>query len=291
MRSFTAAVFLIGLFATITFASPAESTETVLTPSGYFQKSNVHRVPARGSVVHVGNDTIHVLDANKSILRVISNVTSEATIQSRALRSGLITSASWINTLPTPISFFQSTWTVPNFPSTDHGQTIFVLNSMEPSAGAHDAHVRNVLQFGPSAAGGGSFWTVSNWYITGTTAFSTDAIRVPPGARLDSSIVISLILSPTSFVYANSFTNVPGTSFGIIGSPELTTPKLGLEAINPVTLSDYPTGRTEFSGIFVGLNDNSLPSVVWTAVNDDADGLFTTVNLQGGFNGKVTVTY
>jgi hypothetical protein len=59
-------------------------------------------------------------------------------------------------------------------------------------------------------------------------------------------------------------------------------------AINPVAISDYPSGGTE---VFVGLSDNSLPPVVWSVVNDEVDGLSTTVNAQGDFNGKITITY
>ena len=77
--------------------------------------------------------------------------------------------------------FVCSTWTVPPAPSTDSGQTIFLFNGIQ-NYGTNYGILQPVLQWGPSAAGGGSYWSIASWYVTsGGDAFHTTLIQVDEG--------------------------------------------------------------------------------------------------------------
>ena len=80
-----------------------------------------------------------------------------------AFGTGWITYASWTNDTGTPVSRFATTWTVPPEPRTANGQTIFLFNGIQNSTMIYQP----VLQWGPSAAGGGSYWAVASWYADG----------------------------------------------------------------------------------------------------------------------------
>ncbi|MDQ1536442.1 MAG: hypothetical protein QOE58_835, partial [Actinomycetota bacterium] len=139
----------------------------VLTPGGYRDASLVH---------HVAADT--VIDASGGRLRQLSRAGSVLAdhgpmLQRAAGRplhplnvhvpdekivpafgSGWITYASWTNSTGTPVSRFATSWRVPAAPSTSIGQTIFLFNGIQNSTMIYQP----VLQWGPSAAGGGANW-------------------------------------------------------------------------------------------------------------------------------------
>ena len=54
-------------------------------------------------------------------------------------------------------------WTVPPAPATQNGQTIFLFPGIQNSTMIYQP----VLQWGPSAAGGGNYWAVASWYVDG----------------------------------------------------------------------------------------------------------------------------
>jgi hypothetical protein len=56
-----------------------------------------------------------------------------------------------------------TTWRVPDVPASNVGQTLFYFPSFEPAAG--NAIVQPVLQYGVSAAGGGSYWAIASWWV------------------------------------------------------------------------------------------------------------------------------
>ena len=62
-----------------------------------------------------------------------------------------------------------------------HGQTIFLFNGIEPGDFSHI--LQPVLQWGPSAAGGGASWSVASWYVGGGNAFHTNLVRGRRGRR------------------------------------------------------------------------------------------------------------
>jgi hypothetical protein len=103
----------------------------VLTPGVHALNTNAHEVPAGGHIAHIGSD-IHVVAANGTVVHVVSNVKPSPT-QTAAKReqTGWITFAYWLTFIEPPISSFTSSWTVPAVPTAQHGQTLFLFNSIE----------------------------------------------------------------------------------------------------------------------------------------------------------------
>jgi len=263
--------------------APAE--EMVLTPGGMRPISTVHQIPPGGRLAHVGNE-VHLIDAND---KVIHKTVPGDSIPNRPEASGWITYASWYdNNLSPPIKDFITTWTVPPNPATNHGQTIFLFNSIEPAS--FNAIVQPVLQWGPSYAGGGAYWTVASWYLVGSTTYVTSLTRVNVGQSLEGVINLTSF-SGTSFNYTTYFVNIGASFLTVTNAAELVWATETLESYNVTTKSDYPTGTTPFNNIYLWLNNNTYPALSWSVVNDAADGLSTTVERNGPYNGQVTIHY
>ena len=237
-----------------------------------------------GKVVHV-NDKIHVVDANGKVVHVANNNGAKA--RGIDAKSGWVAYAGWTNTGGSPISSFTTTWSVPATPATDNGQTVFLFNSIEPAS--FNAILQPVLQYGPSAAGGGSYWTVASWYVAGSQAYYSPLVSVSVGDVLDG--VITLTGTNGGYSYASSFSNVGGTTLTVNGVDELVWATETLESYHITSSSDYPTGSTTFYNINLGTADGNTPSVTWSPVSDSGDGLYTTVNIDGATNAQISIAY
>ena len=244
-----------------------------------------------GQIVHVG-DEVHLVDAAGKVFHVAKNDGTKVrgTPVGDAVnpeKTGWVAYASWPNTGKSPISSFTTTWTVPPAPSTYHGQTVFLFNSIEPASG--NAILQPVLQYGPSAAGGGRYWAVASWYLVGSKTYHTTPIKVSVGKSLRGVITLTSH-SGTSYNYATSFSNVGNTALTVKGAAQLVWATETLESYSITSASDYPKGSTVFSSINLRTSSGT-PSVKWNPVSDAADKLFTTVNKQGATNAKITIKY
>lgn len=204
------------------------------------------------------------------------------------MQTGWVAYASWYNTLSSPISSFKTTWDVPEEPDTNHGQTIFLFNSIEPAAG--DAILQPVLQWGPSAAGGGTYWAVATWYLVGSEVYYTKPVKVSPGKELHGRILLKSH-SGSKYSYVAEFTNIDKTDLAAKNADELVWATETLEVYGVTKTDDYPDGSTVFEDIYIETQDDSTPSVKWEAVSDTKDGIKTTVNKQGSKNAKITIKY
>lgn len=249
-----------------------------------------------GGNVHLVGDEIHLTDASGKLIHIKHNDGSHVRHQGahvephpkRAEQSGWVAYADWYNTGSSPISSFTTSWPVPAAPTTYHGQTVFLFNSIEPSAG--DAILQPVLQYGPSAAGGGGYWSVASWYLVGSQTYYTPLVKVSPKQVLTGVITLTSITNSTAYNYASEFTGISKSKITATGSAQLVWATETLESYGVSQRSDYPVGSTVFSGI--GLKTKAgVPKVQWSAVSDSADGLKTTVNTQGATNAKITIQY
>lgn len=284
-----ASLLLAGFLTACVLGVPTAST--VLTPHGIRPIANVHEVPAGGEVRLVGEE-IHLLDANGNVLHVAQNdhAAIKATASSSSvepLETGWIAYADWYNEGSSPINSFTTTWSVPNTPSSYIEQTLFLFNSIEPASG--DAILQPVLQYGPSAAGGGEYWAVASWYLVGSDTYYTNPIEVSAGDSLTGVITLTSS-SGSSYNYVTSFTGISGTSLTATGSDELVWATETLEVYSVETKSNFPTGSTVFHGIDITTSAGT-PSVSWETTSDTADGITTKVNTQGATGAEVTITY
>ncbi|KAJ7668201.1 hypothetical protein B0H17DRAFT_1088145 [Mycena rosella] len=287
MRFSLTAAFL-GVLVHTTIAAP--SSDTVLTPVGYRASNTFHLIPEGGRVAHVGSD-IHIFDKKGNVVEIATPTTSTAA----PVESNWVTYATWANNGSSPISLFQTTWTVPPAPTTWNGQTIFLFNAMASPAG--DEMVFTALQYGPSAAGGGEFWSVSFWLFTErsipSSAFGTPAIGVAEGIELFGSIEFQEGGFP-DFTYNVAFHNVPGEPLTLISTlKQLTTVHEALAAVAVTKPSEYPAGPIVFSDITIEVIDGTAAPVSWSVVNTDdpADGIETTIDVDGPFGGVITITF
>src|SRR5262249_31475630 len=136
-----------------------------------------------------------------------------------ALGTGWITNSIWSNTSGQPISFFTTTWRVPSAPGKQDGQTIFLFNALLNSAQNDILHP--VLQWGPSQAGGGNYWSVSCWFIDSSgNAFYRDLVRVNEG---DTLVGVMRLTAQTDgmFSYDCSFQGIGGMDLTIQNVSEM----------------------------------------------------------------------
>jgi len=284
MRASTAVALIAGLLAP--FACAAPTPTKVLVPGGYRLSTSVHEVPEGGSLLHVGSD-VHVLDSAGNVLKVVTPTATTVKAAVDPEETGWVAYAYWLNTGTSPISSFTSTWTVPAAPKSNIDQTIFLFNSIEPNSG--DAILQPVLQYGPSSAGGGSFWALATWYLVGSEVFFSKLVDTSVGATLDGVITLTSS-SGSSYNYVSSFSNVAGTSLTVTGAAELTWATETLEVYGVETSSDFPAGSTVFSDINLELSSGT-PTVSWTEVSNTEDGLTTKVTVDGATNAEITITY
>jgi len=144
-----------------------------LTPIGRFHKTCIHKVPNGATVGEDGS----VTDQGRRIAKfdrcryaprdvhkpievgdpdVMPTIGHQwvAFVSARAVKSKV------------GVSFFSGMWnyfTVPPNPPSNGGQTVFFFPAFQNSPGT--AIIQPVLQWGPSAIGGGNRWTIASWYI------------------------------------------------------------------------------------------------------------------------------
>lgn len=276
--------------------------EFVLIPGGFRQKSLVHRV-----------EPDHILDGTEgrhrvlypsgevlADLGVIPFSPRDLPLMPRnimyllkavpAFGSGWITYASWTNNTGTPLSLFSTRWIVPPEPATKSGQTIFLFNGIQNSTMIYQP----VLQWGPSAAGGGNYWSVASWYVDGQggQAFHSNLVRVNPGDVLVGVMTLTG-QSPQGFSYNCQFQGIANTSLQIQNVQQLTWCIETLECYGITKCSDYPnTDKTAMASINLQTG-SSHPNVNWMVNNSVTDcGQHTLIfDDDSAGNGEVDLWY
>ncbi|PSL44719.1 hypothetical protein CLV51_10591 [Chitinophaga niastensis] len=205
------------------------------------------------------------------------------------LGSGWITYTYWSNPSSTPISYFNTNWVVPPAPSTNSGQTIFIFNGLQNSSYI----LQPVLQWGPSAAGGGNYWAIANWYVDGSngTALFSNLIPVNPGTNLQGIMTLTGT-SGSHYNYTSAFAGYPAITLTVNNIAKLYWAAESLEAYGVSTCTDYPaTSKTRLSAIELRVGSAQAP-LSWHAVNAVTDcGQHATIVTPGTPNGIVDLYY
>ncbi|KAJ7851203.1 hypothetical protein B0H13DRAFT_2086272 [Mycena leptocephala] len=263
------AALLVALLLPFTLASP--TVEQVLTPGGYRPLSTRAR-------------RLRLTTPNTNTKTTRTDSTLRAVDRLRLVAQPRLA----------PISSFKTTWAVPAVPTTDHGQTIFYFNALQPNASS--AILQPVLHTAPQMRGG-SFWAVASWYVDGTGhAFFTTPVPTSPGVTLDAIIALTgsglnNTSSSSSFNYTSQFAGIPGTALHISGVPELTFATETLEAYGVTASSDYPAGATVFRNIDIELVGGRAPSFAWSHEDDEGDGVVLSIERDGAVDGRIRITY
>ncbi|MHB8390369.1 MAG: sialidase family protein [Acidobacteriaceae bacterium] len=283
-----------------TDGTPATATDLVLTPGGYRTSSLVHYVE-HGVVIDSAQNHLKMLGPNNAVLADLGQLVLkpvgrplmpfEVTLHPAvvpALGSGWIVYASWTENSK-PLTLFTTTWTVPPPPATQSGQTIFLFNGIQNSTMIYQP----VLQWGPSAAGGGNYWSVASWYADGQggQAFYTSLVRVNPGQVL-VGVMTETGQSASGFNYNCQFSGIANTSLPIQNVQQLTWCVETLECYGLQKCSDYPqTCRTSMSAIEIEVASGPV-APAWAATNSVTDcGQHAVVVSNASPGGEVDLYY
>jgi hypothetical protein len=262
------------------------SSKQVLTPWGYRDSANVHEIPDGYELAIVPDG--HARMENPVTGDKVDFQKPAAAAVTPLPDNGWQTAASWYNTGDT-VTSFTTTWAAPPAPLNYDGQTLFQFNSIEPAS--YDSILQPVLQYGGSAAGGGEYWAVASWYVTGSESFVSKLVTVKSGRSLTG--VIKLLSQKNSLAnYSCEFTGVPKSKLTVMNISPLVWLAEVLEVYSVNTCNDYPnTPFSEMSKMDVKIK-NITPPVTWsTSSGDPACGVTTTVVTQGGKNAAVDIYY
>ncbi len=289
--------------------TPATATDLVLTPGGFRTSSEVHRIES-GAVIDGAQHNFQKLDLQGKILATFGiiepkpagvplmplNVAFHPGLAAAAaaghlvpaLGSGWICYASWTENAK-PLSFFTTSWVVPPAPATQSGQTIFLFNGIQNSTMIYQP----VLQWGPSAAGGGNYWAVASWYADGQNgkSFYSTLVRVNPG-QVITGVMTESASGPNGFSYNCQFAGIPNTSLPIQNVQQLTWAVQTLECYGIQKATDYPnTCRTAMQNIGIQAGGANV-TPAWTATNAVTDtGQHAVVVSDASPGGEVDLFY
>ncbi|KAF7302802.1 hypothetical protein MKEN_01242000 [Mycena kentingensis (nom. inval.)] len=267
--------------ALLTAASSVSGEGMVLTPRGLRRSSTVHQVPAGGKVQHMPDSSIHVLDPSGATIEVVNpEVVNPEVVARRAPTpilspNDLFAYGQVFNSNDVmPYGTLNVSFAVPPQPTKNDNQSVFLSGPMMYSVDEDTFadFTNSALQWGPSAAGGGAFWSVSTWYFASGEMFFTPLVNVSVGQTLNTEM--QLIGIPNcAYNYLTQFTNIPGTNMLIFGAKQLRGDFLSLEVpgaviVNGVTTrGEYPVGSTTFTTALRYLNRDS-PGAFWGAISN-----------------------
>jgi len=267
----------------------AMARNLVLTPGGFRHPALVHRVEP-GHAVNLGEGTTRLKNlATSALIELPKHIVGPGDVP--GFGSGWIAYAAWLNQTGKPVTEFRTTWLVPAPPSTDSGQTIFLFNGIDP-ANTGTAILQPVLQWGPSHAGGGPFWSVASWYVMGNgQAFHTPLVPVNPGDELVG--VMTLIDQANGlFSYQAEFEGIAGTQLPVQNVAELVWCNETLEAYQIAACSDYPAADMTAMGSIQVQTGTTAPAVNWAPQDQVTDcGQHAAVTVNAASGGEVDLYY
>ena len=261
-----------------------ERDELVLTPGGWRPRSRVHHVEPDHHVSAEGGRLKIVHSATGRIIKDLGEVPRARAEKAgkRALRvkpaerrrgipapapitDGWIINTEWTNTSGNPISYFSASWIVPPAPGTDNGQLVYLFNGIQQNSGGPFI-LQPVLQWGSSPAGGGKYWSITNWYVDGQggTALHGNLVQVNPGDVIQGIMTLTG-QTGTQFSYLSSFSGHPTADLTVNNIDELHWANVTLECYGFKAFTDYPdTALTPFYDIEIKLRTQTTPTVIDT---------------------------
>jgi hypothetical protein len=274
-----------------------QSPGKILTPFGYQDAANVHRVPEGYALVRMADG--HVRAENPTtgscIDYAIPAPNGEQSLSESVLatNSNWITYASWQNQTGTPTSYFSATWKVPPAPKSYMGQYIYLFNTLQSGADyTSDTGLRPVLAYIQPVAGGPKYWAASVWYLTNRGIWQSPEVEVKPGQTLTGEFTLIGETKKGTFNYACDFKGLSEATISIYHVPELVWCAEVLETFYINECNQYPDiAFTQMSGIKVRTG-TTTPPVTWTPTTLQFDcGTQTTIVKDGGEDGIVHIYY
>lgn len=237
--------------------------QSAIGPGGRRARSQFHRV-GPGQSLNIQDKSVQLRDENDAIIKKIP-------VFDDGVEKGF---NGWLAWTVAGYTFsenieFNTSFTVPEPPNKNDGQTVFIFPGMENFGS--NLIIQPVLQWGRSGAGDLGTWAIASWYVSSSgDAFHTDLQPVSSGQVLEG--VIRQSKKDDIFTVVSSFHGLPGTELIIHNSPQMTTFYEALEVYNLDNQLELPASSPKFFDITVkddgkeynplwfprGDNDNSL---------------------------------
>lgn len=266
------------------------NSDLVLTPRGLMSRSHVHFVEP-GNLLSMENGHLQKLEAKTGKLVEDYGAITPAGHAPEA--QGWIAYTYWSNpNTADPITYFTTTWPVPSVPKKQSGQTIFLFNGIQNGTTETSYIIQPVLQWGPSAAGGGKYWSITNWYVTSSDAFYGTLVNVSAGTSL-TGVIRETAVSGSSYSYNSSFTGYSSaSSIQVNNVPEGYWAAETLESYSVNTPStEYPPNTDiAFSSIQI-LQGSTNAAISWTPVQQVAGSAQKAVVVSDASPGGVVDIY
>lgn len=163
------------MLTTLLFAAAATAQTLgdgfVRAPGGRaVHESCVHRLPEQGlHLAHEGSELVARRGpGGREVMRMPEcGRTSPGPLHGPAWKAWTVfDAAAAASDNGTTVSRLTSTWKVPGPPQNYQGEITYFWNGVEPEQ--ESAVLQPVLQYGETPAGGGQFWGVASWYVSGT---------------------------------------------------------------------------------------------------------------------------
>jgi hypothetical protein len=281
------------IFLALSTALMAQNGTQVLTPVGYLDKANVHRIPPGYELTRMTDGHIRMANPTTGDYKDFPKPIT-AKVRPSFTDNGWITYLYWQNIFfkTHPISYFDTTWLVPPNPTTYNGQTLFQFNSIEPAS--QEAILQPVLQYGESAAGGGEYWGVASWYVEGNSGYVTSLVQVYPNESLTGIIKLTSRTRRGEIrSYSCQIFGIAGTTLTMHNIDELIWCTETLEVYGVNQCTDFPnTAYSQMYDINIQLKGAPVPPLAWTPVNVDTScGVQSGINVNGSENGRITIYY
>jgi hypothetical protein len=283
--------------------------ELVVTPGGYRPPEMVHKI-GRDLMLRILTGRMQGVDASDTPVADYGSIprdgenpaltpgyalppgidTPEGSEPTASFGRGWIAFAHWRNEGNEPISSFRSTLSVPPEPETRSGQTVFLFPAMQDPI---PMTLVPALQWGPSAAGGGEYWSVASWYVGGTTGAVFHGELVPVNAGDELTAFFDLVRRQRAhFDYRCGFEGLSEADLPVYRVRELSRCGEVLAAYGIKQCTDYPAANA------TGFRDIELvtgfrrPPLAWNPVNTITDcGQHVVVLSDANPGGEVDVHY
>jgi hypothetical protein len=264
------------------------AAEYVVTPGGYRPPEMVHKIGG-DLKLRILTGRLQGFDASDTAVADYGSVprdggnpaltpgyalppgeeTPEGSELAPSMGRGWIAFAHWTNEGSEHISSFRSTWRVPPEPASRNGQTIFLFSAMQDPI---PMTLLPALQWGPSAAGGGEYWSVASWYIGGTTGAVFHGELVPVSVEDELTGVIRLAGRQRAHCdYRSGFEEFPEADLPVFHARDLSRCGVVMAAYGIKQCSDYPDANAlGFRNIEV-MTGFRRPALAWNPVNTITD--------------------
>jgi len=144
-----------------------------------------------------------------------------------------------------------SQWKVPDTPQQQSNQILYYWNGIEPTD--NQAVIQPVLQWGSTPAGGGRYWALSSWFVSGSHGyFFTKLVRAQSGNTITGTL--TLLANGTWFVSGKVVESGLETSY--VYNPYTKDWTYAYEVLEAYNVDEkcilYPaSGALDFNGIEV----------------------------------------